>query len=349
MTSSLEWKVWTVLSNYLYNHHNQRAIPTQLGIALTHLCNIRCPYCMREKFKPPKGPMTLERIQAIMNRMPYIRGVCIMGLCEPFLNPETSSILRWLKDMGGYSLSFTTNGMVPLTDDMLDALLRVDDFVFSIDTSDPETFHFLRGGADLNRVMENLKRLIEYKHERGLSKLDNPPIHINSVVTSRNFNQIPGLIRMLEPYADDLKYLMIDPVTRPDYQDFEEPLMLQRNEFDKYIDEYRKVARSSPLKVLGFDYMLEPSANWGNCFLAWQSMFIEPNGDAYFCYNYEYVLGNVFEQDPLKIWNGPKARDFRKELLSADPPLKQCRSCNFARGGWQPHGIYYQTWEDVNP
>lgn len=140
---------------------------------------------------------------------------------------------------------------------MLDALLRVDDMVFSIDTSDPETFRYLRGGADLNRVMENLGRLLQFKHELGLGRLDKPPVHINAVITSENFHQIPGLIKMLESYADELTYLMVDPVTRPDYQDFEEPLMIQRAQLEQHTGEYRRIARDSPLKIVGFDYMLE--------------------------------------------------------------------------------------------
>ena len=291
--------------------------------------------------------LKLEQIKALLKKMPYINGVCIMGLCEPFLNPETPNVLRWLKDEGKYSISITTNGMVDLNEDKLDALLRADDMVFSIDTSEPETFKYLRGGADLKRVTSNMERLTKYKKDRGMKKMDNPPIHINAVVTSKNFHQIPDLIKMLGAYADDLKYLMVDPVTRPDYQEFEEPLMLQREEFDKHIEEYRELAKKSPLKIVGFDYMLKESRNWRDCHLTWDGMFVQPNGDAYFCYDYEYVIGNVFKDDPLKVWNSDGAKEFRKRLLTDDPPLKQCHRCDFARPGWQVEGAYTRGHQDV--
>jgi radical SAM protein with 4Fe4S-binding SPASM domain len=294
---------------------------------------------MRESFKPPAGPMTLERVKTLLKRMPSCTGVCIMGLCEPFLNRETPDIIRWLKDKGGYSLSLTTNGMVDLDQDRLDALFRVDDMVFSIDTADPETFRYLRGGADLKRVIRNLERTLDFKKEKGLRKTDNPPIHINAVITDMNFYQIPDLIRMLEPYSDGVAYLMIDPVTRPDYSPFK-PLLQKRNEFDKYVLDYRRIADQSSLKVVGFDWLFKESSGWGRCPLSWTSMFVEPNGDAYFCYDYEYVLGNVFKEDPMKIWNNSKAKHFRRRLLSPDPPVRQCRSCNFARAGWQEGGVY---------
>jgi radical SAM protein with 4Fe4S-binding SPASM domain len=339
--------VWDRGSMALYNRRSQWAIPPNLGLALTHTCNIRCPYCMREQYKPEKAQMSLADVQRLVKRMPYVSGVCVMGLCEPFLNPDTPDILRWIKDVAGKSISLTTNGMIVLDDDKLDALTRVDDFVFSIDSPDPETFKFLRGGADLAKVMANFERLLEYKRSRGLGRSDNPPIHINAVITSRNFDQIPDLIKMLEPYADQLTYLMVDPVTRPDFQSFEEPLMVRREMFDARVGEYRAAAKASPLQVVGFDYMFEGSEGWGACTMSWHGMFVHANGDAYYCYDYDYLLGNVFRQDPLVVWNSRKARDFRRRLQTCDPPLEQCRTCNFARTGWQVDGVYNQGAEDV--
>jgi len=301
---------------------------------------------MRESFKPPNGALTLREIKSLLKRMPYISGVCIMGLCEPLLNPETPDIIRWLKDEGKYSISFTTNCTVDLDENKLDALTRVDDVALSIDTADPETFRILRGGANLERCMRNVKRIFNFKREKGLGRLDNPPIHVNAVITALNFHQIPDLIKMFEPYAKDLNYLMIDPVTRPDYS-LEDPFILQREKFLKHVDEYRTIAKKSPVQVIGFDWMFRESTEWNRCHLSWKGMFIEPNGDAYFCYNYRYVLGNVFKEDPLKIWNNHRAKAFRTQLLSPDPPVQQCHFCNFARTNWQPEGVYYERMEDA--
>jgi radical SAM protein with 4Fe4S-binding SPASM domain len=345
--SSFKRRAWAYLANGLYRIRSDWAVPKSLGICLSDKCNIRCVYCMREQYRPPKAMVTLEQVKTLVGRMPYLEGVCIMGLCEPFLNPETPNILSYLKDEAGLTISFTTNGMVELDDDKLDALLRVDDFVFSMDSADPETFKFLRGGADLEKVKANLDRLLAFKRERGLGKMQNPPIHINGVITSRNYDQIPDLIKMLEPMADELTYLMVDPVTRPDYQKFEEPLMVHRELFESRIHEYRALAKASPLQVVGFDYMFEPSSQWSGCHLSWDGMFIHPNGDAYYCYDYEYIVGNVFEKSPLAVWNSKKAREFRRSLKSEKPPLDQCRTCNFARSGWQTGGTYDVGKEDV--
>jgi len=304
--------------------------------------------------------MTLERVKLLMTKMPYVNNVCIMGLCEPFMNPECPEILEYLKNEGLF-ISFTTNCTVPLVGKRLESLGFVDDLALSIDTADPETFAYLRGGAKLDVVMENLERIIKWKREQGLTSTDKPSIYVNAVITSLNFNQIPHLIQMLEPYADDLRYLMVDPVSRPDYQSFSDPLALKHDsQFERSIQDLRSVAQKSRLKVMGLDWMLKPSCNWRDCPMSWLDMWVEPNGDVYICcYNYSYVVGNVFNHHPLKsfvgeavdrtplqIWNSDKARTFRKQLLTLKPPVEQCHSCNFARNGWQD-GTYLKEKRDV--
>lgn len=273
-----------------------------------------------------------------MSRMPYVSGVCIMGLCEPYMNPEASDIIRWLKLKGGYGVALTTNGTIILNNDKLDALLCIDDFCISIDTADPETFRYLRGGADLDRVMMNLRQLIDFKHLHGLGLYDKPTVKVNAVITELNFRQMPGLIRMLEPYAGDITHVMIDPVSRPDYS--KSKSIIGNQELKALGPSFQKVVAASlnvtsclldPVKTIGFDWMFKESSGWSRCHMPWYGMFIQPNGDIYFCYNYRYVLGNAFQDDPLEVWNNSRAQDFRRQLLTGDPPLRQCHSCNFAR------------------
>lgn len=286
--------------------------------------------------------MTLEKLKGILSRSPSISGVCIMGLCEPYLNPECSDILRWLKDKGKYTISFTTNLTIKFTEDMMDALTRVDDMAVSIDSVNPEIFKVLRG-ANLNSIFTNFIRLIYWKGRRGLGALDRPPIHVNAVITPLNWLGLPDLIRGLEPYADDLTYLMIDPCSRPDYSK-ESPFVMTRK--PENFEQFKTIAKQSRLQVMGFDWMFKRSTEWSKCSLSWLGPFIQANGDVYPCYGYDYVVGNVFKESLLKIWNNPLARSWRRALGTNDPPLSQCHFCNFARPKWQPGGAYNTKMED---
>jgi len=262
------------------------------------------------------------------------------------LHPELKEMLKWLKE-NNYSISLTTNGTITIDEDMFQALMNVDDFVISIDTTNPKTFRYLRGGAKFEKVWNNFKFVIQMKKDYGLGRHDNPPMHINAVITKDNITQMEDLIKAFEPYYNDITYLMVDPVSRPDYsKDY--PLAVESRALGKFIEKFKIVAGKSPVQIMGLDYMLDNSIDWGTCPLSWQSPFIEPNGDVYFCYGYDYVVGNIFKEDLFKIWNSKKARDFRKKLKTSKPPLEQCNYCNFARKGWQGKGAYNENPDDVS-
>lgn len=333
---------WSVFGVMLYKTGGKYAIPTSLGVALTDKCNLPCRYCMRKTFKPEPATMTLANLRRILSKAPYVTGVCIMGLCEPYLNNETSDIIRWLKDKGGYSISLTTNLTIPFNYDMLDALRRVDDMAVSIDCADPDVFHTLRG-TSLDHVMKNFHTLIEFKRRYGLTAEDKPPIHVNAVMTPLNWPDVPNLIKMFEPYANDLTYLMIDPCTRPDFST-EDTFVI--SEKPDSFDEFKHIAKQSPLKVIGFDWMFKKSTNWSTCSMSWLGPFIQANGDVYPCYGYTYVVGNVYKKSLLRIWNSPLMREFRHRLATNYPPLQQCHFCNFARPKWQVGGVYNKLHED---
>lgn len=334
--------LYSLMGITLYKMRSQWAIPTSLGICLTDKCNIKCTYCMRETFKPPKGELDLESIIALLSNSRTISGVCIMGLCEPYCNPHTDQILKWLKDVGRYSISFTTNCTIPFTPARLDALRRVDDMAVSIDSADPVVFNTMRG-ANLDTVMTHLTDIIRYKRVLKLTAFDSPPIHINAVITQHNWSGIPDLIKMFEPYANDLTYLMLDPCTRPDYSKSDVFILSEKPD---NFDEFKQLAKASPLKIIGFDYMFRPSTEWSTCSMTWFGPFVQPNGDVYPCYGYKTVVGNLYRESLLHAWNSPLMREFRRSLQTSYPPLAQCHFCNFARSKWQLGGSYYNKTED---
>lgn len=335
--------VWRGIAYTLHRLHSPIAVPTALGLCLTDKCNIQCLYCMRQSFKPPKGELSLCDVKYLIRKMPYIGTVTIQGLCEPYLNPSAPEIIRWLKHEG-FHISYTTNGTIPLTGERLECLRDVDDFVISMDTDNPETFRQLRVGADLKTVLANLERVVKWKRSLRLSKHDNPPMHINAVITTLNFGQMKGLVHMLEPYSDQITYVMVDPVSRPDYS-MMNPLALEHDKaFESWINDVQTFAKKeSKLPIVGLDYMLTASTNWRDCPIAPLNLWLEPNGDIYYCYGFDYVIGNAFRDNPLFVFNNAKSRAFRKKLSTSEPPLRQCHSCNFARSGWQLHGGYLAT------
>ena len=68
-----------------------------------------------------------------------------------------------------------------------------------------------------------------------------------------------------------------------------------------------------------------------DCAWIWNSIQINWNGDAVPCCrdpNGKHVLGNVFEQGLMGVFNGAKARDFRRRILTDQGNIDICKLCS---------------------
>jgi len=69
------------------------------------------------------------------------------------------------------------------------------------------------------------------------------------------------------------------------------------------------------------------------CFGPWEAMLVLSDGDVPACckdVEADYVFGNVLESSSMEVWNSREAQNFRKQLLSNDPP-KICLHCEVPR------------------
>jgi hypothetical protein len=70
---------------------------------------------------------------------------------------------------------------------------------------------------------------------------------------------------------------------------------------------------------------------------------IDFKGEVHPCCMSQRAMGSVHESRFEKVWDGPVYRDFRRRLLSAEPPA-ECRGC--AKAGWY-HPFELEDWIDV--
>jgi len=70
------------------------------------------------------------------------------------------------------------------------------------------------------------------------------------------------------------------------------------------------------------------------CLNPWNYLSVEQDGNCYFCCSVfspdKFSIGNIFEQNIEEIWNGEKAKSFRKDVLDSlysHCDIKYCRFC----------------------
>lgn len=139
------------------------SLPRRLDIDPGNLCNLRCPLCPtgsgRLAVKQELTP--LERFTQLLDQYPSLEAVSLFNWGEPFLNPETISMIRYA-DARGILVDIHSNFSVKVNDDFFDqlAVSGLNTLTLSIDGATQETYEKFRVRGDFNLVISNIKKLM---------------------------------------------------------------------------------------------------------------------------------------------------------------------------------------------
>ncbi len=172
-----------------------RNTPTHIFLEVTNRCNLSCVMCGRThdgRHKEPgsTGNISLRTVQKLERFYRSSTFVTATGLGEPFLNPDMTKILRYLKSRRA-CVSLTSNGTL-LHEDLSAAVINtgLDRIVFSIDSPVPETFRRIRVGTTLEEVLANISTFSRLRATTGQRV---PYMILEFVAMAQNFKQLPEI------------------------------------------------------------------------------------------------------------------------------------------------------------
>jgi len=319
------------------------AEPVCLYLETTNRCNLLCTTCPRtfEDLEPP-GDMSWGLFTSIVDQFPNIARVVLHGVGEPMMVRNLPRMVRYLKARGTYVL-FNTNGTLltarkgaELIDSGLDEL-RV-----SLDAAEPEAFRLVRGKPFFDRIVRNVRAFRLMQRERGAEA---PRVSLWLTGLKETIRQLADLVRLAhemdvpEVYLQRLVYF-------PEGQGLARPeSALFGDEADA---ETRLIAEAETLaRRLGISFnasgATDPATSvkradgdqpWSLCRRPWTLMYFTAHGRAIPCCfapfsmrGYDgFTLGDATQQSLRAIWNGPRYQDFRRALLSDQPP-PACAGC----------------------
>ncbi|MFO7627833.1 MAG: radical SAM protein [Candidatus Fermentibacteraceae bacterium] len=163
----------------------------------TNHCNLRCFMCpMRFADTDPERKwlhMDHELFAKIRRQVfPLASMVSISCGAEPFCNPRIGSHLKALCESGVPAREMVTNGTL-LDREKIALLLQYPPTTLfvSIDGARPETHAAIRGGADLERIIENLETLVRIRGKRHF-----PMLAFSTTLQKANLAEIPELVEL---------------------------------------------------------------------------------------------------------------------------------------------------------
>ncbi|HEY9245337.1 MAG TPA: radical SAM protein, partial [Candidatus Methanoperedens sp.] len=300
------------------------SFPIDVGLPTGDRCNLRCIFCTDRGAKEDYKNISYEEFLKFTEPLQFAASIQIQGWGEPLLNPDYGKIFDFvIEKCGGARISFNTNGI--LLDDEWNNKLTSGQNIFvniSLNASTRETYHKVMGGDHFEKVIRNIRSLMEKKEAR---KSLSPFVSLSFVCLEQNIHELPGFINL----AADLGIKCV--ILRE--------LMILREEHEKYVPDNKKT-REMLIQTLknakDRGVMLDTSSFPINDFLNWDAGIIqEPctetsrdcqtyvspyyynechdpwtyfqvNTDGYvkICCFSDTIMGNIFEQSFPEIWNG---------------------------------------------
>ena len=171
--------------------HLLDARPYQVLLELSARCNLRCIYCAVSQADYVHRDLEIDR-DAIVAQVVELAPTefQISGHGETSLVKGWQELGRMLQERG-LALTMISHLNKPMNDDEIHVLSRLKRLTVSCDTRDPAIYQRLRRGGKLEKVAENIRKILERCQRDGIPKTY---IALNCTTTHLNVMGIPGLV-----------------------------------------------------------------------------------------------------------------------------------------------------------
>ncbi len=296
-----------------------RSMPMGLSIEPTTSCNLRCSECPSglRSFTRPTGMLSQEMFQQVINQLRnkliwltfYFQG-------EPYLNKDFLKMVRYASDKGLYTMT-STNAHY-FTDEMAKATIEsgLSRIIVSMDGVTQETYEQYRKGGSLEKVVDGLKKLVEWKRKL---KSSTPHIVLQFIVFGHNEHEVEEVKKFgKENGVDEVK------IKSAQIYDFANENLLPVDE--KYT-RYKKENGSYSIK----------NNLMNHCWRMWSSAVVTWDGKVIPCCfdkDAHYQLGSVEDSSFQDIWLSPAYHDFRSKVLINRKSIDICTNCTEGTEVW---------------
>lgn len=295
--------------------------PYILFIDPVNVCNLKCPLCPTgfNQLNRPQKMMSFETFKTILkNFEDFAYEVSLHNWGEPFLNPDIFSMIEHARKKNvGTNLSSNLNKLSSGDiDNIIDSGLEY--LIVSLDATTSDIYQIYRVKGNFDRVLENLKALVERKKER---KINNPIIEWQFIVMKHNQHQIDEAKALAPKIGVDLiRFIAVGlPFGSQNKKELAEKWFPANNiNLAEESSEYNRL-----------QYLQKEKR--GACFYLYCSVTINPDGGispCCRCYNKNQDFGNILEEDFDKIWNNDCYQSARSLFSSNKRVARKQTACD---------------------
>ena len=291
------------------------ALPVHISIEPAAVCDMGCPVCETGAgiLGRPQGVMSLEVFKRVIDRIhAHTHTLFLYFMGEPFLNKHLYEMIRYAKDHDIFVSTCTNGHFVDAEQTVASGL---DELSFQIGGVTQKIHEIYRVRGRLQRQLDNLHALVSEKKRLGTR---HPWIQVGFIVMRHNEHQVDDFLRLAREWGVD-EAQVINPCVRNIAQTRQ---FLTRDERYWFYDK----------RAFEEHGILKPKVVPNNrCWWIWHSALIIWDGTVVPCCRdakATFALGNVLEEDFRQIWNGPRYREFRRQVLTNQRAVPICTLCS---------------------
>lgn len=193
----------------IYNQIDEKLnpkFPKNMLLEVTNICNHSCIFCANSKSNREKKCINQEFAKRILKEAHELgtKEVGFYSTGEPLVDKNLEIYINEAKNIGYDYTYITTNGAL-LTKERANSIIQsgIDSIKFSINAGTKESYRFIHGKDEFEKVYDNLKYIYEYRKENDLKY----KIFISCILTKYTENE-KGLVNdIFLPYVDEIVFL----------------------------------------------------------------------------------------------------------------------------------------------
>ncbi len=309
--------------------------PMSYYVIFSGRCNLACTFCtIYKQVDPILSGETMARVVNEARELSHKGFNISLSGGEPTIYEPLNAVLEQTQKLG-VNFGFTTNGLA-FNKRKVKEILAFDPFninvsLESVDESINQSLRPFKDGT--RRTLEGIENLLAEK-ERTAARVS---IFVKPTIMEQNYKGLPDLIRHFgrgskvqvnfQPYVgkrgepfwvQDLKKLreVFDEILELRQQGYS--VVGNKGLFDGFL-EYFANPPMSDSKMRHLDL----GGKKRNCDIGLRSMFIYPNGDAFFCDFLGKPIGNVHKQSLREIYYSALADKQRKQMITCNIDCQQ--------------------------
>jgi radical SAM protein with 4Fe4S-binding SPASM domain len=317
-----------LLSRRAHVTHSTR-YPRSATIEITNVCNLGCHVCdQRQISKRPFGSMKIDQYKPILDEIgPHLEELGLSSTGETFINKDIYKMFAYTRISAPKAyISLDTNGHFTDAERILEN--PPDEISYSVDGLEQDTYVQYRVNGKLEKVLKNIKALTCAKKKIGSSL---PKVLFKFIVMKHNEHEIERVPEFAENLGCD--GYRLQSFTSREFEDgrySESATAKLAKKFMSTLPEFQKYDAKKIEEGIFASHMKQLTTP---CGVLWDDTDILFNGDIRPCvcdYDGEFKFGNFFEDGGFwNVWNGEKARAFRKAHKSPSyrKNISMCSNC----------------------